>query len=54
MIINEIDIENLLKSVYTTIIANIQKSRGKGSRWITDSVIDHTISISTITISIIL
>ena len=36
MIINEIDIENLLKSVYTT----------KGLRWITDSVIDHTISIS--------
>ena len=36
MIINEIDIEDLLKSVYTT----------KGLRWITDSVIDHTISIS--------
>ena len=28
------------------IISNIQKSLGKGSGWIIDSVIDHTISIS--------
>ena len=45
-IINETDIENVLKSIYTTIIANIQKSLGKSSGWIIDSVIDHTISIS--------
>ena len=44
--INESDIENVFKSFYATIIANIQKSLGKGSRWIIDSVIDHTISIS--------
>ena len=44
--VNKCDIENVFKSVYTRIIANIQKSLGKGSRWIIDSVIDHTISIS--------
>ena len=44
--VNKGDIENVFKSVYTTIIANIQKSLGKGSGWIIDSVIDHTISIS--------
>ena len=31
IIINESDIENVFKSVYTTIIANIQKSLGKDS-----------------------
>ena len=36
----------MFKLIYTTIIANIQKSLGKGSGWIIDSVIDHTISIS--------
>ena len=46
IIINESDIENVFKSIYTTIIANIQKSLGKGSRWIIDSAIDHNISIS--------
>ena len=35
----------MFKSIYTTIITNIQKSLGKDSGWITDSVIDHTISI---------
>ena len=34
------------KSIYTKIIRNIQKSLRKGSGWITDLVIDHTISIS--------
>ena len=33
-------------TIYTTIIANIQKSLGKGSSWIVDSIIDHSISIS--------
>ena len=46
IIINESDIENVFKSVCTTIITNIQKSLGKGSGWIIDSVIDHTISVS--------
>ena len=46
IIINESDIENVFKSVCTTIIANIQKSLGKGSGWIIHSVIDHTISVS--------
>ena len=36
----------MFKSVYTTIITNIQRSLGKGSGLIIDSVIDHTISIS--------
>ena len=36
----------MFKSIYTTIIENIQKSSGQGSGWIIDSVIDHTISIS--------
>ena len=35
----------MFKSIYTTIITNIQKSLGKDSGWIIDSVIDHTISI---------
>ena len=36
----------MFKSIYNTIITNIQKSLGKGSGWIIDSVIDHDISIS--------
>ena len=36
----------MFQSVYTTIKTNIQKSLGKGSGWIIDSVIDHTINIS--------
>ena len=46
IIINESDIGNVFKSIYTIIITNIQKSLGKSSGWIIDSVIDHTISIS--------
>ena len=45
-IINESDIDDVFKSIYTTIISKIQKSLGKGSGWIIDSVIDHTSSIS--------
>ena len=30
----------------TFMMSNIQRSWGKGSGWIIDSVIDHTISIS--------
>ena len=46
IIINESDIDHVFQSVYTTIISNIQKSLGKGSGWIIDSVIYHTIIIS--------
>ena len=46
IIINESDINDVFQSIYTTVISNMQKSLGKGSDWITDSVIDHNISIS--------
>ena len=46
MIINESDIDDVSQSIYTTIILNIQKSLGKSSDRITDSVNDHNISIS--------
>ena len=38
---NESDIEDVFQSIYTTIISNIQKSLGKGSDCIIDSVIEH-------------
>ena len=44
-IINESDIDNVFKSVYSTIISNIQKSLVQGSGWIIDSVIGHNINI---------
>ena len=44
--VNESDINNVFESIYTTIISNIQKSLSKGSGWIIDSVIDHSVSIS--------
>ena len=31
ILINESDIDNVFKSIYTTIITNIKKSLGKGS-----------------------
>ena len=46
IIINENDIDDVFQSIYAKIITNIQKYLGKGSGWIIDSVIDHTISIS--------
>ena len=45
-IINESDIDDVFKSIYTTVTSNIQQSLGSGSRWIIDSAIDHNISIS--------
>ena len=36
IIINESDIDDVFRSIYTTIITNIQKSLGKGSGWIID------------------
>ena len=46
IIINESDIDDVFKSTHTAVKINIQKSLGKNSGWIIDSVIDHTISIS--------
>ena len=31
IVVNESDIENVFKSIYTTIISNMQQSLGKGS-----------------------
>ena len=45
IIINESDISNVFKSLYTAT-TNIQKSLGKDSGWLIDLVTDHTISIS--------
>ena len=36
----------MFQSICTAIITNVQKSLWNGSGWITDSVIDHTVSIS--------
>ena len=36
IIINGSDIDDVLESVYTTVISNIKKSLGKGSCWIID------------------
>ena len=36
----------MFESIYSTIISKTQKSLGKGSDWIIDSVIHHTINIS--------
>ena len=46
VIIYKSDIDYVFQSIYTTIMTNIQKSLGKGSDRIMNSVIDHTISIS--------
>ena len=47
-VINEMNIDYVFESIYTTVITNLQKSLGECSGWIIDSVIDHTISISNI------
>ena len=46
IIINESDIEDLFKSIYTTIITSMRRSLGKDSGWIIDSVIDHCLHTS--------
>ena len=46
MIINESSTDDVFKSIYSTIISNVQKYLGKGLAWIIDSVIDHVITIS--------
>ena len=46
-IINESDIDdNIFKSIYTTVISNIQKLLGKGLGWIIFSALEHNINIS--------
>ena len=44
--INESNIDDVFELIYTTITSNIQKSLGKGSGWIIDSVVGHDINIS--------
>ena len=46
IVINESDIDGVFQSIHITVISVIQKSLGKGSGWIIDSIIGHTISIS--------
>ena len=46
MIINESNIDDVFKSIYSTIISNVQKYLGKDLAWIIDSVIDHAITVS--------
>ena len=46
-IVNESDSDDVFESIHSRIISNIQKSLRKGSGWIIDPVIEHTISIST-------
>ena len=43
--IDESDINYVFKSIYITIILNIQILFGKGSCWIIDSVTYHSINI---------
>ena len=44
--INESDIDDVFKSIYTTLISGMQAFLGKSSGWIIDSVIDHNIHTS--------
>ena len=46
IMINESDIDDVSKSMYTTITENIQRFLEKSSCWIIDSIIDHSISNS--------
>ena len=46
IIINGSDIDDIFKPIFTTVITNIQKSLGKGSDWIIDSIVNHTTIIS--------
>ena len=45
IITNESDIDNAFQLISTTTITKIQKSLGKCSGWIIDSVIENTIRI---------
>ena len=43
---NESDIDDAFKQIYSTITLNIKKYFGKDSSWIIHSDIDHAINIS--------
>ena len=45
IIINESDIDGVFQTIYIAIITSIQKSLGKGSGSIIDSVIDHILLV---------
>ena len=45
-IINDSDIDDVFESIYNTIMSSTRKTLGKGSIWIIDSVVDHTINVS--------
>ena len=45
-IINRSDIDDVIESIYITIIWNMQKSMRKGFGWVIDSVKDSVINIS--------
>ena len=45
-VINENDSDGVFKSIYTTVVSNIQKSLGKNSNWIIYLAIDHNINTS--------
>ena len=45
IIINESDIDRVFQTIYIAIITSIQKSLGKGSGSIIDSVIDHILLV---------
>ena len=45
-VISKSDIGDVFESIYNTMTSKMQKSLGKGSGWIIDSVIEHNISIS--------
>ena len=46
IIINEGAIDDVFKSIYTTVLTNIQKKLGKGSCWIIDSFIENNVNTS--------
>ena len=43
--INESDIDDVFKSIYSNVISKIQKSLWQSSSWFIDSVIDYNINI---------
>ena len=45
-VVEESDIDDVLKSIYITVISYLQKSLGQGSGWIINSVTDHSTNIS--------
>lgn len=44
--INEINFDDVLESIYSAIVSNMQKARGKGLGLIADLVVEHKKNIS--------